>query len=251
MEDREIRYDKYRMKPGELIVNLLLAMGFFFMVGMIFYDHWIIAFVMSLLGVAWIPARQKELARRRKEAVKLQFKDALYFISVSLSSGKSLETAFMDAQQALEKIYPDKNAYIIRELELVNSKVRMNIPVEQALAEFAERARIEEVKNFSDVLSISKRAGANLVEVIKNTSNLIREKIEVKQEIENIIAGKKLEQKIVGVTPFVLVYIIKSSGSGFLDPLFDTAAGRLVMTAALMLLAAGYAISRKIMDIEV
>jgi len=251
LEQGIIQYDRYRMKPEELIINLLLAMGFLFMVGMIFYDNLIIASVMSLLGIVWIPGRKRELMRRRKETVKLQFKDALYFISVSLSSGKSVETALIDAQHALEKVYPDKNAYIIRELELINSRVMMNIPVEQALADFAQRTGIEEVKNFSDVFSISKRAGANLVEVIKNTSNIIREKIEVKQEIENIIAGKKLEQKIMSVTPFILVYIIKASGSGFLDPLYVTPAGRLVMTVALLLILAGNLISKRIMNIEV
>jgi len=251
MEREVIRYDRYRMKPGELVINLLLAMGFFFIVGMIFYDHLVVSLVLSLLGIAWIPGRSRELARRRRELVKLQFKDALYFISVSLSSGKSFETALVDAQQALERIYPDKNALIIKELELINARVIMNTPVEQALADFAERVQVEEVKNFSDVFSISKRAGANLLEVIRNTSSMIRERIEVKQEIENMIAGKKLEQKILGITPFVLVYVIKASSSGFLDPLFTTAAGRVVMTVALLLLLAGYLLSKKIMNIEV
>jgi len=39
MENEAIRYDQYRMKLGELVLNLLMAMGFFFLVGMIFYDH--------------------------------------------------------------------------------------------------------------------------------------------------------------------------------------------------------------------
>ena len=107
-------------------------MGFCFLVGMIFYDHLIISSLLSLLGIAWIPGRKKELARRRKELVKLQFKDALYFISVSLSSGKSFETALVDAQRALERVYPDKNALIIKELELINARITMNISVEQA-----------------------------------------------------------------------------------------------------------------------
>ena len=251
MNHEIINYDRYRMKPGELILNLLLAIGFCFLVGMIFYDNWIISSILSLLGIAWIPGRKKELARRRRELVKLQFRDALYFISVSLSSGKAFETALVDAQQALEKVYPDKNAIIIKELELVNARVLMNIPVEEALDDFAQRTQVEEVKNFSDVFSISKRAGANLVEVIKNTSNVIREKIEVKQEIENLIVGKKLEQKILSLPPFVMVYLIKSSSSGFLDPLFYTTAGRVVMTIALLLLLVGHLISKKIMNIEV
>jgi len=251
MEQEIIQYDQYRMKPQELILNLVLAMGFLFLVGMIFYDQWLMASFLSLLGIAWIPGRKRELARRRKELVKLQFRDALYFISVSLSAGKSFETALLDAQQALEKVYPDKNAIIIKELELINARVMMNVPVEQALNDFAQRVQIEEVKSFADVFSISKRAGVNLVEVIKNTSGMIREKIEVKQEIENLIAGKKLEQKILSVTPFVMVYIIKSSSSEFLDPLYATAAGRVVMTVALLLLLAGHLIAKKIMNIEV
>lgn len=218
---------------------------------MIFYDHWIIASVLSLLGIAWIPGRNKELARRRKELVRFQFKDALYFISVSLSAGKSFETALLDAQLALESVYPDKNAPIIKELEMINARVMMNIPVEQALEDFAQRVQIEEVKSFSEIFSISRRAGVNLVEVIKNTSGMIREKIEIKQEIENYIAGKKLEQKILCLTPFIMVYVIKSTSSGFLDPLFNTAAGRVVMSIALLLLSAGYLISKKIMNIEV
>lgn len=251
MDKEVIQYDKYRMSPEEFILNLLLAMGFLFLVGMIFYDHWGIAAILSLLGFAWIPGRKKELAKRRKELVKLQFKDALYFLSVSLSAGKSFETALLDAQQAMEKVYPDKNALIIKELELINARIMMNTPVEQALEDFARRVQIEEIRNFADIFSISKRAGANLVEVIKNTSGMIREKIEVKQEIEDFIAEKKMEQKILSVMPFVMIYVIKATSSEFLDPLYNTAAGRLIMTAALLLVLAGHLIAKKIMDIEV
>lgn len=251
MDKEVIQYDKYRMSPEEFILNLLLAMGFLFLVGMIFYDHWGIAAILSLLGFAWIPGRKKELAKRRKELVKFQFKDALYFLSVSLSAGKSFETALLDAQQAMEKVYPDKNALIIKELELINARIMMNTPVEQALEDFARRVQIEEIRNFADIFSISKRAGANLVEVIKNTSGMIREKIEVKQEIENFIAEKKMEQKILSVMPFVMIYVIKATSSEFLDPLYNTAAGRLIMTAALLLVLAGHLIAKKIMDIEV
>lgn len=251
MDKEVIQYDKYRMSPEEFILNLLLAMGFLFLVGMIFYDHWGIAAILSLLGFAWIPGRKKELAKRRKELVKLQFKDALYFLSVSLSAGKSFETALLDAQQAMEKVYPDKNALIIKELELINARIMMNTPVEQALEDFARRVQIEEIRNFADIFSISKRAGANLVEVIKNTSGMIREKIEVKQEIENFIAEKKMEQKILSVMPFVMIYVIKATSSEFLDPLYNTAAGRLIMTVALLLVLAGHLIAKKIMDIEV
>lgn len=251
MDHDGIQYDSYRMKPEEFIITLVLAMGFFFMVGMIFYDNIVISLFLSGLGISYIPSRKKDLIKKRKELLKLQFKDALYFVSVSLSAGKSFETALIDAERTLLKVYPDKNADILVELELINARIMMNIPVEQTLNDLAQRSHIEEIKNFADVFSISKRAGANLVEVIKNTSSLIREKIEVKNEIENFIAEKKLEQKILSLTPFVLVFVIKATSSDFLVPLFNTLQGRLVMTVALLMLLAGFLISKKIMNIQV
>lgn len=251
MDKNGIRYDQYRMRPDEVIITLALAMGFLFMVGHIFYNNLLVASLMATLGAFYIPVRKKELIKKRKDLLKLQFKDALYFVSVSLSAGKSFETALLDAQRTLEKVYPDTGADIIKELELINARIMMNIPVESALIDLAERSGIEEIKNFSDVFSISKRAGANLIEVIKNTSSIIREKIEVKNEIENIIAGKKLEQKILSFAPFVMVLLLKMMSEDFVEELFDSARGISVMTVALVMILAGVFISKKIMDIEV
>ena len=119
----------------------------------------------------------------------------------------------------------------------------MNISVEQALADLADRVgwRIKTLRMSSPFPNGQVSTWWKLSEHI----NMIREKIEVKQEIENLVAGKKLEQKILSLTPFLMVYVIKSSSSGFLDPLFSTAAGRMVMTVALLLLLAGYLLSKE------
>jgi tight adherence protein B len=251
MEDVGVHYDQYKMKPEEVILTLIVAMGFLFLVGQIFYDNLYLSLFLSLFGVFYLPVRKKALIRQRKNLLNLQFKDALYFISVSLSAGKSMETALIEAQKALKGIYPDGESDMLKELDLMNARILMSVPTEKVIQDFAERAQIEDIKSFADVFSISRRAGANLVEVIKNTSATIREKIEVKQEIENIITGKRLEQKILTVMPFAMVFFIKNTSDGFLDPLFTTLAGRIVMTVALGMIAAAWLISRKIMNIEV
>lgn len=244
-------YDVHAMKTQEYVIVIVLAMGFLFLVGFIFYEHMIIAGILSLFGILYIPIRKKEQVKKRKEVLVMQFKDALYFLSVSLSAGKSLEIAFMDAQRSLANIYPDGSSDMVNELGIINHKLSINISVEEAVEDFAARAKIDDIKSFADVLSISKRAGANLIEVIKNTTMTLREKIEVRHEIENIIAGKKLEQKILAVMPFALVLFIKTTSSEFLLPLYATLAGRAIMTAALGLIAFGYFVSVKIMRIEV
>lgn len=245
------QYQVYVMKPDELALTLLLAMGVFFAIGMLFYENVVLSAIFSLAGFSYIPIRKRELLRKKKEALSLQFKDMLYFLSVSLSVGKSFETALIETQKSMAVIYPDNSCDIMLEIEIMNQRVLMNEPVEKAFYDLALRSEIEDIKNFADVIMISKRAGVNLVEVIKNSTEIIREKIEMRQEIDNLLAAKKLENKILSVMPFAMVIMLKETGSGFMDPLMTTLYGRVVMTIALILVFSGLIIARKIMDIEV
>ncbi|MGI6085273.1 MAG: type II secretion system F family protein [Acetivibrionales bacterium] len=245
------QYDAYEMRPDELIFTLILAMGICFSIGLIFYENVILASILSLAGIFYIPFRKKEQLQKKKEILTIQFKDALYFLSVSLSAGKSMETALLETYKAMLGIYPDKTSDIIMELEIMNQSIMINEPVEKIFYDLAERSKIEDIKSFSDVILISKRAGGNLVEVIKNTSETIREKVEIQNDIQNLIAGKKFEQKVMGIVPFALVLLLKSSGSGYLKPLMTTAYGHTIMTIALAMLLLGQFLAHKIMKIEV
>jgi tight adherence protein B len=245
------QYQVYVMKPDELALTLLLAMGVFFAIGMLFYENVVLSAIFSLAGFSYIPIRKRELLRKKKEDLSLQFKDMLYFLSVSLSVGKSFEMALIETQKSMAVIYPDNSCDIMLEIEIMNQRVLMNEPVEKAFYDLALRSEIEDIKNFADVIMISKRAGVNLVEVIKNSTEIIREKIEMRQEIDNLLAAKKLENKILSVMPFAMVIMLKETGSGFMDPLMTTLYGRVVMTIALILVFSGLIIARKIMDIEV
>lgn len=244
-------YRTYEMKLQELILTLIVAMGACFVIGLIFYENIIISLVLSFAGVFYIPVHKKELLRKRKDILRLQFKDALYFISVSLSAGKSLEMAVFDAFQSLRGMYPEDNTDIMVELNIIKQRLLMNEPIEKCFLDLAQRSDIEEIRSFADVIIIAKRSGANLVEVIRTTSVTISEKVEIQQEIVTMIAGKKLEHRVLCIMPFVLVFFLKTSSPGFLDPLIHTPIGNIIMTIALLMIAAGILLGKKIMRIEV
>ena len=44
----------------------------------------------------------------------------LYFLSVSLSVGKSFETALIETQKSMAVIYPDNSCDIMLEIEIMN-----------------------------------------------------------------------------------------------------------------------------------
>jgi tight adherence protein B len=130
-------------------------------------------------------------------------------------------------------------------------RIEMNDTIEAAVSDLARRAHIEDIDNFADVFHVCKRTGGNLVEVIKNTSNIINDKIEIRQEINIMLSERKFEQRLLNVLPVLMIILISISADDYIRPVFTTIYGRIVMCAAIVLLIAAYFISKKIMDIRV
>lgn len=246
-----IDYDVYIMKPLEKILYILLAAAVIFTIGFIFYQSVILALLLTPFALFYPKIKTKEIIKRRKKLLNLQFKDMLYALSSSLTAGKSPETAFSDVLKDLKVLYPTTDVYIIKEVEYIIRKLNMNETVEAVLDDLAKRSKIEDIQNFVEVFKTCKRTGGNLVSVIRNSSDVISEKIEIVEDINTIIAAKKFEHKILSVMPILMIVVLSLTTEDYMEPLFSTILGRVVMTAAIIIIAAGYFISQKIMDIKV
>jgi len=244
-------YDVYVLSLKERILYILLAAAVIYIVAFIFYQNFYISMAVSFASLLYPRIRNKEIIEKRKKELNLQFKDMLYSLSSSLSAGKSVESSFKEVLKDLSIIYPDTNAFIIREVEYIVRKIEMNETIESALQDFAERSHLEDVENFVNVFKTSKRAGGNIVEIIKNTSNIISDKIEVKEEIDTLLSSRKFEQKVLTLMPVFLILFLSTSSKDYMYPIFNTIAGRLVMTVALILIVIAYFISKKIMNIKI
>ncbi|MFZ5597776.1 MAG: type II secretion system F family protein [Bacillota bacterium] len=244
-------YDVYVMDRKEKTKYMALAAVFIFAAGFMFFQSAALAALLSAGAFFYPGYRAKEMVKRRKAELNMQFKDALYSLSSSLSAGRSLETSFRAALADLRILYPDGDTYIIKEIEYICRRIEMNHPVESALQDFAGRSHLEDIKNLADVLVICRRTGGNLVEVVKSTSSIISDKIEISNEIDLILSKQKYEQRVLNIIPVVIIGIINLGGSGYTDPLYGSVKGYLLMGISLLLLAASFYISKRIMDIKV
>jgi len=243
-------YRKYRYKLPELIFYSgigVLAMG---AIGWIFYQNCYIAVIAALLGLFYPKFKIKKLKEKHINILRLQFKDMLYYLGSSLSAGRSVESAFVQVYSSLKNLYPDGKSDIVIETEIILKRLKTNENIEDILKDFANRSGIEEINHFADVFSVCKRSGGNLVEVVRTTSRMISERIEIKQEIETNLAGKKQEQRILTLSPIIMVIFISKMSGEFMQPLFSTEFGRVVMTISLLLIGIGIIISNRIMDIR-
>jgi tight adherence protein B len=243
-------FDSYTMSLKEKILYTTMAAVVIFAIAFIFYRSLLLSSLLAPLALFYPRIKTRDIIKKRKKELNIQFKDLLYSLSSSLSAGKTVESAFREALKDLSVLYPDPSAFILIEIRRILSMLDTNETLEHALSDFAGRARLEDVDNFVDVFNISKRSGGNISEVIKNTSAIISDRIEVGQEVDTMLAQRRFEQKVLNVIPIFLILVLSASAPDYLRPVFTTAAGRLTMTASIVLLAAALLISVKINDIR-
>lgn len=246
-----IHYDEYHMNLLEKIKYTLVAMVSIYLLSILFYNNHIIAGIFSFSGLLYPKYKKPDLIKKRKQELKLQFKEAIYALSSSLGAGKSIESAFKSVLRDLRILYPDPRTNIILEFEYIVRKIEMNETIEEAILDFAARASIDDITNFSNVFITAKRTGGNIINIIRYTSSMINEKIEIQHEIEVLVVGKQFEQKILSLlVPAIIIYL-QISSPGYLDVMYSTLGGRILMTICLLLFAISYKVGKKIMDIEV
>lgn len=84
----------------------------------------------------------------------------------------------------------------------------MNRPVELLLADMGRRSGIQDVDQFARVFAAAKRSGGELTDIISQTAGIIRDKIQVQEEIHTLTAARVFEQKIMNGIPFgIILYI--------------------------------------------
>lgn len=192
--------------------------------------------------------RQKKEKRLRELAV--QFKESMVILADSLSAGYALENALAVSREELILLYGEQGM-ITREFAYMVQQIRMNRNVEQIMAEFADRSGLEDAQNFSEVLSVAKRSGGDLSGIMRHTAEVIRDKMQVKEEIRTLTASKQFEQKIMNLIPFFIVFYVEGSSPGFFNQMYGTGLGRMLMSGCLIVYAISFLMARKILDIEV
>ena len=250
MEKTTTDYNRYNFTKSEFAKHLLMGAGYFFLMGMIFYQNFFLSLLAVTGTVFYVKEQRRRSIRGRKEVLLLQFREAMYALGSSLSAGRSVEQAFIQSYSDL-KIMFDMDQDIMIEWQLIVHKMGMNASIEEALLDFAQRADIEDIHNFVGVFVMGRRSGGDLVHIIKESSQLINEKIEIQKEIDVLVTQKKFEQEILSyIIPGMILFFTVTSPN-FLAPLYEGMAGRGIMTLALVLYMVSSRIGKRIVEIEV
>lgn len=191
----------------------------------------------------------KDYRRQQICEITFQFREGLQGIAAALGAGYSIENAFQEAQKDLLLLY-GADALLVKEFRWIGQQLSLNRPIEDVLFAFADRWKSEDILHFAQVFQTAKRTGGNLISITRSTAEKISEKIEVEREIAAMLAGKKMEGKIMNGIPLGIILYFWICSPGFLDCMYR-ASGRIVMTILLVFYLFAYKWSEHIGNIQI
>ena len=137
-----------------------------------------------------------------------------------------------------------------RELQLLRQKLRMNQPIEVALQSLADRSGITDIQDFAEVFQITKRTGGEWKEMISNTAWILRDKQEVRREVNTLLTQKELELNMMRYIPFGIMGYLSLTSRGYFDVLYHNLFGIVVMTGCLAVYVVAVHLAEKMLCVD-
>ena len=135
---------------------------------------------------------------------------------------------------------------MLKHLRVIEQGLQNNETLENLLFVLAKRKENKDVLEFAEVFAIAKRSSGNVTDTIVIYSGIISQKLEGTQEIRTVLAAKRLEQKVMNVTPFLIVLYLEYSNPGYFDMMFHNLSGVLLMTGCLVVYVVAFAMAERI-----
>lgn len=161
---------------------------------------------------------------RRNARLSRQLPEAIDTMVRSLQAGKPLLQCWCDMGMTLGS----PMCLICREIHL---KLEYGGDLDQVLREAGSNVASDEVRFFLTSLSIQSKSGGNLVALLRDQADLLRERLALREKIRILSAESRLSAWIMGLMPFAVIGVMYYLSPQTVSLLWTTPGGRLMLQA--------------------
>ena len=243
----------YRHSPSGTAEHILSFLLGFIAGSGVLYIFYKIA-LLSLLGGVFIGiinvfASAEETVKKRITKLRAQFYDLLEALSVSIRAGNPLIKALQNAREDLILIYQEDSDIIV-ELDILVGRFDNAVPISEAFSDLAQRSGLEDIASFASIYATIEGKSGRDDEIIRETQQIISDKMEIEMEIETLMLAAKTELNIMLFMPLVILGVIGYAGAGFMDAIYTTAIGRVVSSFGLTVFLISYIMAKKFSNVK-
>lgn len=235
-DEQELDLAGVRMEPSQFLLVTFSAAAALALLGVLagFGSLWSV--VLALVFAALAPLGAKALlafrTARRRGRFSAQLDDTLQLISGSLRAGYGLVQALDGVARDLEEPTSEEFARIVNE-------TRLGRDLGPALEQTADRMRSDDFRWAAQAIMINRETGGNLAEVLENVAGTIRERNEIRRQVQALSAEGRLSATVLSLLPIVVFVAVLLLQPTYFTIFFTTIVGVLALGACLVLLTVG------------
>jgi tight adherence protein B len=196
--------------------------------------------------VGWLGMRLIVSVRisRRQAAFAEQLPDVLQLVAGALQSGFSLP-------QALDTVVREGSQPAAGEFSRALAETRIGGELEVAMNKVADRMNSTDLRWTIMAIGIQRQVGGNLVEVLSNTVDTMRERAQMRRQVRALSAEGRLSAYILVALPLLMAGYMFLVRRDYIRALYTTAPGLTMLIGSVVLIVVGSIWMRNIVRLEV
>ncbi|MBP2215726.1 type II secretion system F family protein [Arthrobacter sp. CAN_C5] len=211
-------------------VGLILAGPFF-------------AIILAIAAPLLVKVTLGILTSRRQKQFAEQLDDTLQLLAGGLRAGHSL-------LRAIDAVSADSEAPTTEEFTRIINETRLGRDLGDALDDAADRMQSEDFSWVAQAIAIHREVGGNLAKVLDQVGQTIRERNQIRRQVDTLSAEGKLSAYILMGLPFAMGAILMVVSPGYMDPMFQHPIGYLLIGVSLILLLVGGVWMKKVVSFK-
>lgn len=242
--ERQLIAADSKMSAGEfLIMRLTVTLGLL-AVGLLISGNLVGGLLLSIIGwmVPGMWLSRKQAARAKLFAAQLP--DMLTMLTGSLRSGYGL----LYAMTLIEKEMPDP---IATEFGRVIRETALGYSIGDALDHLVERVQNDDLALIVTAVHIQNEVGGSLAEVLETIARTIRERIQLKGQIQAITSQQRATGTMLSLLPFIVGTLIFMMSPDYMSSILQPGWTLMIPISATVMVIMGNIVMKRVTAIDV
>jgi tight adherence protein B len=238
---KKIERANIQWRAGEL---LAFCVGIGFVTGLVFA----VMFASPLLGLVGIVAGffvpilvVTFKANSRLKKFENQLPDLLITMAASLKAGHSF-------RQGVQSVVEEGAEPAAHEFKRVLHETQLGKPMDNALADMAERVGSDNLSFVVTSVTIQRQIGGSLAGLFDMVADTVRQRQQFARKIKGLTAMGRMSAYVLVGLPFFMAALVTLMNPSYMSPLYHTGAGHILCGVTLVMMGLGSLMLKKIVS---
>jgi tight adherence protein B len=182
-------------------------------------------------------------ANGRLKRLENQLPDVLITIAASLKAGHSF-------RQGIQNVVDEGHGPAAKEFKRVLTDTRLGRPMDEALDEMAERVGSKNLEFVITAVTIQRQVGGSLAGLVDMVAEAVRNRQQFARKIRSLTAMGRMSAYVLCGLPFFMAGILTLINPEYMAPLYHTPTGHTLIMVALVQMAIGSLLLKKIVSFK-